>query len=46
MGLLERAAEDNIATIREIESRYLSAINTGNFDDLIDEEEFTGDGDE
>jgi len=46
LGLLERAAEDNIATIREIESRYLSAINTDNFDDLIDEEEFTGDGDE
>ncbi len=46
LGLLEKAAEDNIATIREIESKYLSAINTDNYDDLISEEEFTGDGDE
>lgn len=37
LGLLERAATENLETIREIESKYLSAINTDSFEDLIDD---------
>lgn len=46
LGLLTKAAESNIATIREIESQYLSAINDGNFEALINENEYEGSADE
>lgn len=41
-GLLERAATENLNTIREIESKYLSAINSDSYDSLINENEYEG----
>lgn len=45
-GLLERAATENLQTIREIESKYLSAINDDDAERLINEAEYEGNGDE
>lgn len=39
LGLLQKSVEENIDAIIEIQSRYLSAIETGNEELLIDEAE-------
>ncbi|MER2108193.1 MAG: hypothetical protein ABS949_14765 [Solibacillus sp.] len=46
-GLLTHAVQDNIATIIEIESKYLSALeDEARALSLISEEDYEGDGDE
>ena len=40
------AVEDNISTIIQIESQYLSAIDSGDPESLIDESETEIDGEE
>lgn len=44
LAFLTKSVEENVATIREIESKYLSAIDTGNYD--INEEEYEGSADD
>lgn len=39
LGLLQKSVEENIDSIIEIQSKYLSAIDTGNTESLIDETE-------
>ena len=46
LGLLSKAVNDNISKIIEIESKYLSAIDTGGADALIDESDLEGGADE
>lgn len=46
LGLLQSAVEDNISTIIQIESQYLSAIDSGDPESLIDESETEIDGEE
>ena len=46
LGFLQRAVEDNISTIIQIESQYLSAIDSGDAESLIDESETDIDGED
>lgn len=46
LGLLEKAVTENVAQIREIESKYLSAITDDEIESLINEADYEGDGEE